>query len=262
MKKNLMILLAAAMFCACNNANSQTEKTDTPETATDSIVDDCDHEGEDCTCGEGDDFIPVKFSGQQPNILDFVHAYLSIEGMGEGYGDFREAIEAYDKGRKPEHGELIVDIQNGYVGYTVDWNKIDPETDLISTNEMCYWNCKDGRHKIFASNLKCRDSKRYIDTEVTGISYLCYDSETKTMEWNSADQLGALLLPDDMAWPVQDYENSNLGSEYYRYMPVYSLPRVGKSIKVDIGDSSIPASKHRTCELVWNGEGFTKKFSK
>lgn len=262
MKNNLFILLAAAMFCACNNANSQTEKTTTPVTDTDSIVDDCEEEGEDCTCGEGDDYVIVNFSGTQPTILDFAHALLSFEGMGEGYGNFREAIEAYDKGKKPENGELVVDKQNGYINYTAKWSEDDPGLTHVTTNEMCYWNCKDGQHKIIASNIKVKQGNRYIDTEVTGITYLCYDSETKTMEWNSADQLGALVLPEDLCWPVQDYENSQLGNDYFRYMPTYTLPRVGKNIKVEIADTSIPASKHRTCELVWDGTAFQKKFSK
>lgn len=278
MKTKMMgvLLLLSVVTWSCTNAqNSQTNNNATtteanaPDEADGRIVagenieapDDCEHEGEDCTCGEGDDFVLVKFSGAQPSILDFARAYLSIEDMGEGYGSLREALERYDKGQKPEYGELIVDTKNGYINYTVDWSKVDAESTEISTNEMCYWNCKDGRHKIFASNLKGMTDGKYYETEVTGLNFLGYDSQTKSMEWYSQDQLGALILPEEMCWPVQDPENSKLGDDYFKYAPVFSLPRTGKNIEVDIHDTSIPASKHRTCTLVWNGEGFTKKFN-
>lgn len=265
-----VLLSLAAITWSCTNAQTPTESTtstSTSETTADTDAseadgDDCEDEGEDCTCGEGEDVVIVNFSGEQPTILDFAHALLSIEDMGEGYYNFREAIEAYDKGKKPEFGELTIDKQNGYINYTIDWSKNDPGSDEASTNEICYWNCKDGRHKIIASNIKGKQGNRYYDTEVTGVNYLCYDSETKTMEWNSADQLGALILPEDLCWPPQDNENSNLGNDYFRYMPIHTLPRVGKNIKVEVADPSIPASKRRTCELIWNGNGFDKKFSK
>ena len=269
--KFLTVLLSlAAITWSCTNAKTPTESatsTSTSETTagTDTAEadgDDCEEEGEDCTCGEGDDCVIVNFSGAQPTILDFAHALLSFEDMGEGYGNFREAIEAYDKGKKPENGELTIDKQNGYINYTAKWSEDDPSLTHVTINEMCYWNCKDGRHKIIASNIMVKQDNRYVDTEVTGVSYLCYDSETKTMEWNSADQLGALVLPEDLCWPAQDPENSQLGEDYFRYMPKHTLPRVGKNIKVDVADPSIPASKRRTCELVWNGNGFDKKFSK
>lgn len=277
--KALTLLLAmAAITWSCSNAQNQNDNTAATTTeagapdeadgriAAGETIDDpeyCADEIEDCECGEGEDFVPVQFTGDKPTILDFARAYLSIEGMGEGYGNLRSALERYDKGKNPEYGELIVDKANGYISNTIDWSKVDADNDAVSINEMCYWNCKDGRHKIFASNVKGMSEGKYYETEVTGVNFLCYDSKTKTMEWYSADQLGALVTAPDLCWPAQDIENNNLsGEDWMRYAPVYTLPRTGKTIKVEVADPTIPASKRRSCELTWNGEGFTKKFSK
>lgn len=277
-KASLLLLSIAAFVWSCSNA--QTKNENTPETdstvvanpddsAEERLADydeeECEEfEGVDCNCGEGEDSYPVKFSGKQPTILDFANAMISSEDFaGEGIGTFLSIIDDYQKGKKPEYGELTVDKANGYISYIVDWSKYDSDTQEVSTDEMCYWNCKDGRHKILAINIKVRQGKRYVDTECTGCNFLCYDNETRTMEWNSADQLGALVTAPLMCWPPQDPDDYNLSAEdYWRYSPIYELPRYGKNIKLHLADSTLPASKHRTCELVWNGEGFTKQFSK
>lgn len=270
-----VLLTLAAITWSCSNAQNQNNNTAEPTTTTDAPdeadgrivageeIEECDDEFEDCNCGEGEDLVPVTFKGDKPTIVDFARAYLSIEDMGEGYGGLRDAFERYEKGLKPEQGELIVDKQNGYISYTMDWSKVNPGDDQISINEMCYWNCKDGRHKIFVSNVKGMDNGKYYETEVTGLNFLCYDSQTKTMEWYSADQLGALVVAPDLCWPVQDRDNNSMsGEDWMKYNAIATLPRTGKNIKIEVADPSIPASKHRTCELVWNGNGFDKKFNK
>ncbi len=277
-KVSLLLLTVAAFVWSCSNA--QTKNENAPETDSTVVAnpddsaeerladfdeDECEeYEGVDCNCGDGEDAYPVKFSGKQPNILDFANAMISNEDFtGEGIGAFLNAIDDYQKGKKPEYGEIIVDKANGYINYTIDWSKYGHDTPEISIDEMCYWNCKDGRHKIIALNFKLREATRYVDTECTGCMFLCYDNETRTMEWNSADQLGALVTAPLMCWPPQDPDNYNLnGEDYWRYSPVYELPRYGKNIKLQIADSTIPASKHRNCELVWNGNGFDKKFDR
>ena len=277
-KVSLLLLTVAAFVWSCSNA--QTKNENAPETDSTVVAnpddsaeerladfdeDECEeYEGVDCNCGDGEDAYPVKFSGKQPNILDFANAMISNEDFtGEGIGAFLNAIDDYQKGKKPEYGEIIVDKANGYINYTIDWSKCGHDTPEISIDEMCYWNCKDGRHKIIALNFKLREATRYVDTECTGCMFLCYDNETRTMEWNSADQLGALVTAPLMCWPPQDPDNYNLnGEDYWRYSPVYELPRYGKNIKLQIADSTIPASKHRNCELVWNGNGFDKKFDR
>ena len=275
---SLLLLTVAAFVWSCSNA--QTKNENAPETDSTVVAnpddsaeerladfdeDECEeYEGVDCNCGDGEDAYPVKFSGKQPNILDFANAMISNEDFtGEGIGAFLNAIDDYQKGKKPEYGEIIVDKANGFINYTIDWSKYGHDTPEISIDEMCYWNCKDGRHKIIALNFKLREATRYVDTECTGCMFLCYDNETRTMEWNSADQLGALVTAPLMCWPPQDPDNYNLnGEDYWRYSPVYELPRYGKNIKLQIADSTIPASKHRNCELVWNGNGFDKKFDR
>ena len=277
-KVSLLLLTVAAFVWSCSNA--QTKNENAPETDSTVVAnpddsaeerladfdeDECEeYEGVDCNCGDGEDAYPVKFSGKQPNILDFANAMISNEDFtGEGIGAFLNAIDDYQKGKKPEYGEIIVDKANGFINYTIDWSKYGHDTPEISIDEMCYWNCKDGRHKIIALNFKLREATRYVDTECTGCMFLCYDNETRTMEWNSADQLGALVTAPLMCWPPQDPDNYNLnGEDYWRYSPVYELPRYGKNIKLQIADSTIPASKHRNCELVWNGNGFDKKFDR
>lgn len=209
---------------------------------------------------------PVKFSGAQPNIVDFVHAFLDIEGVCEGFQAIREAMEEYDKGKKVSRGVLTVDKKNGYLSHTVDWGAEDEDdpTPHVSTVEACYWNCKDGKHKLIAVNLNSKYGDSYVCTEVTGLSLLLYNNQTRTMVWKYLRDFGADFEVGELFWPVlsEDEVNNNHTDEVFKYYPVYFLPQAGKDIKVDIMDYKIPESQHRACTLVWNGQKFDKKFNK
>ena len=106
-KVSLLLLTVAAFVWSCSNA--QTKNENAPETDSTVVAnpddsaeerladfdeDECEeYEGVDCNCGDGEDAYPVKFSGKQPNILDFANAMISNEDFtGEGIGAFLNGL--------------------------------------------------------------------------------------------------------------------------------------------------------------------------
>ena len=220
MKRFLFLPIMAVMFCINTNLFAQNKE-------------------------EGDDYMeeinyPVKFSGAQPNIVDFVNAFLNIEGVCEGFQAIREAMEQYNKGQKVARGVLTVDKKNGYLSHTVDWGAEDEEdpTPHVSTVEACYWNCKDGKHKLFAVNLNSKYGNSYICTEVTGVSFQLYNNQTRTMVWKSPCDFGIDVEYGEDSWPV------------------FFLPQTGKDIKVEMMNNEAPTAPRRTFTFSWNGQGF------
>ena len=137
--------------------------------------------------------ITVKSSGAQPNIKDFVAALLSRgDETDESLNGLREAWEFYKNGMKQMPGdELIVDVQNGYVGYvSVDSGEDGDSRQVI---ECCYWNYADKKHKLVAiTNDLFLNGKPEVG-QYTGITFYKYDNASRTMKWISLDDLGVTL---------------------------------------------------------------------
>jgi len=251
-----VLLLTAAISWSCGNAQSQKEtNVENPDSVapTDTEEEELWGDGEHCD-DEEPEIIPVQFVGEQPTIVDFARAYIASDDRGENYVMLADALSRYEKGQKPAKGELTVDKANGYLSFNGQWR--DLHGDLRNgTNEMCFWNCKDGR-KLFAVNVKCIMGTHY-DWYYEPLFYF-YDKESRSMEFTIMPDINAFIEATDLAWPQRSIQ----GDELTHHWPIYTLPHYGKSMKVSIADTTIPDSKHRTCELIWNGSGFDKKFDK
>ena len=118
--------------------------------------------------------IPVNFKGERPTITDFVSALLSQEELGEYFGNLSDQWKLRQQGKKTK-GTWTVNTANGYVRYE-EINMVDGIRDE-NTCELCYWNCADNRHKLFATSVRLIWNGRPVDTEHSGLSFYIYDSK-------------------------------------------------------------------------------------
>lgn len=182
-----------------------------------------------------DNGILVQFSGNKPNISDYVTAVLQQEEIGEALGAMANSWEKHLKGQPIDDGcTITVDTKNGYVRYDATLE----EENQHNFVEFCYWNCTDGQHKLVAYNVGVFVNGEYVETELTGVAFMMYTDKTKRMKYAYSDELG-----DEVTWP----KSANLLQ--------VSLPRVGKSIKYVFGT---PSGKV-TQKLTWNGKKFVRE---
>ena len=159
-----------------------------------------------------DDFsLRVSFKGAQPNVKDFLTAYLSQEDMGESLADIALSWKLYKNGMKLMPGDsFIVDVQNGYIGYE------SVNDDGRKVIECCYWNYADKRHKLLAINDGYFRGEQPVMTESTGITFYKYDNATRKMNLTYEAELGLeISLPSGTTGVT------------------YELPRQGKTMTVN-----------------------------
>jgi hypothetical protein len=175
--------------------------------------------------------IPVSFKGAQPNIKDFVSALLAQHSTGEALADLREAWGFYKNGMKLMPGQdLIVDTQNGYMGFTSD----ESDTDRLVI-ECCYWNYADGKRKLVAMSNDFFQNGKAIAGQFTGVDFYIYDNASRKMTLTYAQDLGLEFdIPSD--W----------------HGTSHALPRQGKTIVYSFQTSSGKVEKRMT----WNGSKF------
>ena len=178
--------------------------------------------------------ITVSFKGVQPNIKDFVSALLSHGREDESLNGLRNSWEFFKNGMKQMPGDdLIVDVQNGYVGYeSLDSDDSQTRRQVI---ECCYWNYADKRHKLVAlSNDLFLDGQAVVG-QYTGVIFYKYDSASRKMKIVNDDELGISLEA-----PPGSHATS------------HALPRKGKTIVFNYHTPSGKISK----SLTWNGSKF------
>lgn len=205
MKKGIIIICATVLFC-CIGAKAQNpfkNLTENPAVATYKV----------------------------PGIVDFVTGYLSDPqdehaGYLSGIWEKHLKKEALPKGEK-----VTVDSKNGYVCFESG----PDEEGFKSVTEMCYWNCDDGLHKLFAENVVASQKGKPIYTEFSGVYIYAYDNATQKLYFIDQDLLG---ITEELHGEIS-----------------FTLPRQGKDIKVLFADGT-----QKT--LVWNGKGFTLKDKK
>ena len=186
---------------------------------------------------EEDWSIPVSYSGQRPAITDFVSAILSEEDLGESLGEMKDNWDLHLAGKAlPEGRSFLIDSRNGYLRYDAT-DESDGEV-YKRYIEFCFWNCRDGRHKLIAENTVCSQAGVPYMGQYSGVSFYLYDGKTRRMEPAYADDLG--LDPD--------YPD---GMEVL----VHQLPRIGKTIKFLFYTTSETISKSFT----WNGNKFVEE---
>jgi len=178
--------------------------------------------------------IVLKTNPSSPSIVDFVTAYLE-NPEDELSGMLSDAWGRYLKNQPAEKGgTMVVDKRNGYVSYTLDYDAAYPEdtpTGDVSLTEMCYWNCDDGIHKLFAFNAVSTRNGEPMMGQYDGLIFYIYNKETHRMSF------------------VHDIVESYEGD--YRYI-IYVLPRQGKNIEARIYTEKGMIKK----QLVWNGYRF------
>ena len=173
--------------------------------------------------------IPVSFRGSQPNVKDFVAALLA-SNTGENMNGLREAWKFFKNGMKQMPGDdLIVDTQNGYVGYE---SKDDNSRQVI---ECCYWNYADKKHKLVAVSNDDYMNGKPIVGQFSGVEFYIYDNASRTMKVAYAQDLGALIDVPDGETVVS-----------------HALPRTGKTMTYTIHTAMGKIQKR----LIWNGSKF------
>lgn len=188
--------------------------------------------------------VRVDFKGAGPTITDFLSAYLNtipdvndleeceVEGVALLHG-LRRAYLYQVEGIELEEGEtLTIDKKNGYLLY--EWRYDD---ENLSKIEMCFWNERDGKHKLFACFRETYSNGRYVCGQFDDREFFRYNNATKTMTPCSAEDIGV-----DAAYDV--LENSFIS---------FDLPRTGKDITVAWWNEK---GKIKEKSLKWNGHRF------
>lgn len=177
--------------------------------------------------------ITVRFKGTQPNVKDFVTALLAPNETDESRNGLRQAWDFYKNGMKQIPGDdLIVDVQNGYVGY------VSEDETSRQVIECCYWNYADRRHKLVAiTNDLYMDGKAVVG-QFTGITFYKYDNATRQMKVVYDDELGI-----------------NLEAPSGTDATSHALPRQGKTIVYSYYTPSGKVEKR----LTWDGSKFIKQ---
>jgi len=190
------------------------------------------------------DVIKVNFKGSKPTISDFAWAYLSDyeydengdDCLDEARAGVKQAWSIYRKGGALGEGEkLNVDSKNGYAIY--EHRSEYESVENVFQAEMCYLNESDGKHKLFAYNVKCFTNGRYSPGQFDGLLFYRYNNATKKMTYYEMPGFDASLRTEDDAYIT------------------YSLPRTGKDIVVTYWYDN---GTKRQKTLKWNGRRFNR----
>lgn len=196
-----------------------------------------------CSIMAQEETVRVDFQGAQPTITDFLSAYLStipevneleecdVESVALPHG-LRRAYLSQVRGIELEEGEsLLIDQKNGYLLYERRYD------ESLSRIEMCFWNERDRKHKLFACIRESYMNGRYVCGQFDGREFFRYNNATKTMRSCSDEEIGL-----DATYDV--VENSFVS---------FNLPRTGKDITVAWWNEK---GKVKEKTLKWNGHGF------
>lgn len=170
-------------------------------------------------------FQVVKYAGQKPIINDFVNTWIGDEPEDELSGQLHEMWQNYKK-NKPlgANKKITVDSKNGFACFEINYPPEDDYAGGKTTVEMVYWNCTDGKHKIFANSVKQFDGNQAIQTEFGGIYFGIYNNDTHKIYYNNGSQ----SLGFD-----KEIKTGKEGTDEYPVI-TYDLPQVGKDIKATI----------------------------
>lgn len=268
MKKIACLSLLILLLVSCSNTNSNTNNTNAQNRSY----------PEDMLDVESSYSTTVKYEGASPDITDFINALVEEEeGMPMDSGNFIDAWLYYMRHGKQKPGTTVfVDKKNGYASITSEYSiEYDGGVNKCkSIYEMCFWNCDDGKHKLFALNHNFMVNGRYREGQTTGINFSLYEDARHIM-WNVvAAELGVNVHPDtdedaeyDSETGLTHVKDRETGKplklnddEYLRWLeekPVvtYWLPKQGKDIIAEIHHPT----RTETFRLVWDGMQFTRQ---
>ena len=188
-----------------------------------------------------EDGFRVNYQGAKPTIKDFSKAYISSllnpedeEPEGDGlymYESIQKAMVCQEKGQPLEKDKtLTIDLKNGFLVYE------EKDDYYVNRIEMCYWNEADGKHKLFAYNVRGFSNGTYSPGQFDGLLFYRYDNATKKMTYCDAPGFDEIYGTDDGA------------------LISYSLPRTGKDI---IYTEWTDKGKRKQKTLKWNGRKFS-----
>ena len=121
--------------------------------------------------------IRVNYKGATPTIADFVTTYLSQEDDEEMIKGIWEDWESRQQGKALSNGaSFTVDVKNGFIRYDKRYT-----ANTYSYTEFCFWNCKDGKHKLLGVNRGCIEQGKPVTAQFTGLKFYTYDNQTKRM---------------------------------------------------------------------------------
>lgn len=190
--------------------------------------------------------IPVTYAGARPTLQDFINSSFDFNaeyyGLGEVWGAVDDAWTKYKKNQKQDADtKLTVDGKNGYFKYERVYVDEDTKDTSILVAEICYWNCSDGKHKLYCENVSCFFNGRAVGTEHVGISFYVFNSATRKMTHIHNDAMGVEVNTGFDKWDSE--------------CPIvtYSLPQVGKDIIATINNK--PTGNEQVV-LKWNGFRF------
>lgn len=182
---------------------------------------------------EPDYSVEVDFKGAAPNIKDFVKAMLDRPDIGESLSGLRDSWNLYLNGMKQMPGdELIVDVQNGYMGYV---SKDDNERSVI---ECCYWNYADKKHKLMAFTNDLFMNGKAVYGQYSGIEFYEFSVDTRKMTPIEPFEVGI------------DYVSPNGDS-----VVTHALPRVGRTMVYTHHTKTGKIDK----KFTWNGSKFVEE---
>ena len=179
----------------------------------------------------------VKYQGAKPGISDFITAYLQPvygedgeETCDEYINSFREAFACHRAGKPQREGiTFILDAKNGFACYESKYT--EEGIDHLFRIEMCFWNCADQKHKLFACSTWTYTNGLPAMGQYDGIVFFNYNNATHKMKFVSPPGF------------KEEYDNVS-----------YSLPRTGKDITINDWRSG----KLKTRTLKFTGNGFSK----
>ena len=222
--------------------------------------------------GENDTVrIAVSFKGKQPVITDYANAYLEFRKDSAFFAAVKEEWERHlQQAPLSPNVSIVEDVKHGYIHY----EKIRPEEQDTLIFEMCFWNCADGKHKLFAMSDNSMVNGRFKEGQTTGIYFYLYDNARHIM-WQVVDYLlgaevdsgteeGYEYNAETKLHYVKDRETGEPlalnEEEFYKWLDekpvvVYRLPREGKDIIVEIQR----ANRTDTVRLEWDGMMFNRK---
>ncbi len=178
--------------------------------------------------------ICVVHTGAQPTITDFATAYLNHKkDDNKVFKAVREEWIRHQQKKLPGDSctTMLVDTKNGYWRY--EHHKPAYKDTVVV--EMCYWNCKDGKHKLLAVNGVWKMEEDYGYDDFVGTQFFLYDKTERTMRNIWAEDIGALYDGDGLS--------------------IFFLPRKGKDIRV----SAAGGGERWDEVLEWDGFQFSSR---
>ena len=200
--------------------------------------------------------IEVKYSGQKPEITDFVNAYINNDKEEDFYTLHYLWKKYLQNNPLKENEKIVVDTKNGYVMMEIiGFDEHEIKKNVKTTIEMRYWNCTDQKHKIFAISVWqfINDEDIAFDTDFNGLDFYVYNQATHKMIYSNGYELGFEKgIKTDTGEAIVTFDEEGYRTDALDPFAVYKLPQIGNDIKLIL--YNLPTKKEIL--IKWNGLKF------